>query len=98
MRLFHLVVLVALMSVVMAMARDPFTRAFLIVLVTGLGEVFLGVVSVMSLFQTVGALGSARGLVEHAEALAATSVVLAIATAMMGGWFFAGFWMVCSLV
>jgi len=24
--------------------------------------------------------------------------VLAIATAMMGGWFFAGFWMVCTFV
>lgn len=98
MRLFHLMVLVALLSVLMALARDPFTRAFLIVFVIGLGEVFLGLASVMSLFQTFGALGSARGLVEHAEALAATSIVLAIATAMMGGWFFAGFWMVCTFV
>lgn len=98
MRLWHLLAFVLGVSLVLTLARDPLTRVFLIVFVTGLGEVFLGLVAVMSLFQTVGALGQARGPAEHAEALAATSVVLATATAVMGAWLFAGFWMVATLV
>jgi hypothetical protein len=97
MRLWHLVALVAAAAVVCTLARDPLSRIFLIVFVTGLGEVVLGLAAVMTLFQTVGALGEARGLADHAEALAATSVVLAIATALMGCWLFIGFWMVCTL-
>ena len=55
----------------------------LIVFVTGLGETALGVTAIMALFQTVGAIGMARGLLEHAEAMAATTVVLVVATAVM---------------
>ena len=97
MRLWHVVFLVAVVAVVMALARDPFARIFLIAFGTGVGEVVLGLAAVMTLFQTVGALGEARGLGQHAEALAATSIVVAVATAVMSAWLFVGFWMVCTL-
>lgn len=96
MRLWHLVGLVVASAIVMTLARDPMARVFLIVFTTGLGEVALGLGSVMTLFQTIGAIGNARGLAEYAEALAATSVVLTLATALMSGWLFVGFWMVAS--
>jgi hypothetical protein len=98
MRLWHLVFTVALIAVGMTLARDPVTRVLLIVLTTGLGEVAFGLVAVMTLFQTVGALGEARGVPEHAEALGATAVVLAVATAVMSGWLFVGFWLVATFV
>ncbi|MFO0908436.1 MAG: hypothetical protein U0794_08755 [Isosphaeraceae bacterium] len=96
MRLWHLLGLVFTASVVLALARDPLSRVFLIVLTTGLGEVFLGLASVMTLFQTIGALGEARRLVDYAEALAATTVTLTLATALMSAWLFVGFWLVAS--
>ncbi len=37
----------------------------------------------MALFQTIGALGEAKGLFAHAEAVATTTLVLVLATAMM---------------
>jgi hypothetical protein len=94
MRLWHVVWLVAATAFVLTLARDPITRIFLIVFTTGLGEVVFGLTAVMALFQTVGALGEAKGLVDHAEALMATSVVLGLATALMSGWLFVGFWLV----
>jgi len=97
MRLWQVGFLVAVVAFVMTLARDAFTRIFLIAFVTGVGEVVLGLAAVMTLFQTVGALGEARGLGQHAEALAATSIVVAVATAVMTAWLFVGFWMVCTL-
>jgi hypothetical protein len=97
MRLSHFLFAVAMFGIVLALARDPMARVFLIVFATGLGEVVFGLMAIMGLFQTVGALGEARGLSEHAEALAATSFVLAVGTAAMSGWLFIGAWMVYML-
>jgi hypothetical protein len=94
MRLWHLIFAVAGVSLVMTLAREPLTRVFLIVFATGVGEVALGLIGVMALFQTLGALGEAKKVVDGAEALAATSVVLAVATAAMSACLFAGFWLV----
>jgi hypothetical protein len=90
MRLWHMVSAVAFLALVLTLFRDPISRVFLIVFTTGLGEVVLGLLAVMTLFETIGAIGEAKGLAEHAEALAATSVVLCVAWAVMGGWLFVG--------
>ena len=94
MRIWHLVGLTAGAALVFTLARDPLTRVLLFVFATGLGEVYLGLAAVMSLFRTIGALGEARGLLEHAEALAATTAVLVVGTAVMSAWLFVGFFLV----
>jgi hypothetical protein len=98
MRLWQLLFAVAAVAVGMVLTQDPVTRVLMITMATGIGEVFLGLVSVMALFQTVGALGEAQGLHEHAEALGATAVVLAVATAVMSAWLFFGFWLIATFV
>ena len=98
MRLWHVLFAVAAVALGMYLAREPVTRVLMIVVVTGLGEVALGLAAVMALFQTVGALGEARGTGEHAEAVAATTVVLAAATAAMSGCLYVGFWLVAATV
>ncbi len=86
------VILIA--AFVLAMCRDPAGRVGVIVFVTGSGAVALGLAAVMALFQTIGSIGLARGLLEHAEALAATTLVLVVGTAAMSFWIFAGAWCV----
>jgi hypothetical protein len=98
MRLWHLLSVVGVIAAGMTLARDPVTRVLMITLATGLGEVGFGLAAVMALFQTVGALGEAKGLHAHAEALAATTLVLTVATAVMSAWLFAGFWLVTTSV
>ena len=98
MRLWHMFLLVAALAIVMTLFRDPMGRVFVIVFATGAGELVLGLAGVLALFQTIGAVGEARGLYDHLEALAATGVVLGLATCMMSGWLFAGAWLVATLV
>src|SRR4051794_19686015 len=93
MRLWHTLFLVAGLACVLTLTREPIGRAFVIVFLTGLGEVGFGLAAVLALFQTVGALGEAKGLFAHAEALMATTVVLALSTALMSGWLFVGAWL-----
>ena len=94
MRLWHLSVAILALGMVMAIVREPAGRVGLIVFVTGLGESAMGLAAVMALFQTIGALGMARGLLDHAEAVAATTLVLLAATAVMSGWLFIGVWLI----
>jgi hypothetical protein len=98
MRLWHLSVAILILGVLMGIVRDPAGRVALIVFVTGLGETALGLAAVMALFQTVGAIGMARGLLDHAEAVAATSLVLLAATAVMSAWLFVGAWLINATV
>ena len=73
MRLWHLVFVVVLVALVLALARDPVGRVALIVFVDRRWARWSsGPTAVMALFQTIGALGEAEGLVAHAEAVAAT--------------------------
>jgi hypothetical protein len=90
MRLWHLFVFIIALGVVLAIIRDPVGRIALIVFFTALGEVVFGTTAVLALFQTIGDLGEAKGLVAHAEAVATTTLVLIIATAVMWFWVFAG--------
>ena len=94
MRLWHLFVFILALSLILAIVRDPVGRIALIVFVTALGEVVIGTTAVMALFQTIGALGEAKGLFAHAEAVATTTLVLIVATAVMSSWLFAGAWLV----
>jgi hypothetical protein len=98
MRLAHAIFLVAVIALIMAIAREPIGRVFLIVFATGLGEFALGLGAVMALFQTVGAFGEAKSLVSHLQAVVETTVVLALGTASMSGWLFAGAWLVSVAV
>lgn len=94
MRLWHLVILVAALAVGLTLLRDPIGRVFVIVLFTGVGELMFGLATLMALFQTVGAMGEAKAVVDHAGALAATGAVLCVGTAVMSGWLFVGAWCV----
>jgi hypothetical protein len=98
MRLAHAVFGVALLALTLSILRDPVGRVCLIVLVTGLGEVVFGLAGVMGLFQTVGAIGEARTLTAHVEAVVETTFVLALATVAMTGWLFIGAWAVSIAV
>jgi hypothetical protein len=94
MRLWHLGFVILVLGIVFAVARDTVGLIALIVFTTALGEVILGTTAVMALFQTIGALGMARGLFEHGQAVAATTIVLIVATAIMSIWLFIGAWLV----
>jgi hypothetical protein len=94
MRIWHLFTAILTIGVLLAIMRDPVGRIALIVFATALGEVVFGTTAVMALFQTVGALGEAKSLFAHAEALATTTLVLIVATAVMSSWLFAGAWLV----
>ena len=97
MRLWHVISVVAIAAFVLAISRDPAGIVFIVVFTTGLGEIGIGLVSVMALFQTIGALGEAKGFFAHIEAFTATTVVLAIATSAMSAWLFVGFWLIALL-
>jgi hypothetical protein len=94
MRLWHLVFFILVLGIVLSISRDVVGRIALIVFFTALGEVVLGVTAVMALFQTIGEIGMARGLFEHGQAVAATTLVLIIATTIMSMWLFIGAWLV----
>ena len=94
MKLWHLVVFILFLGMVLSIVRDPVGRIALIVFVTALGEVVFGATAVLALFQTIGALGEAKGLFAHAEAVATTALVLIVATTIMSSWLFAGAWLV----
>lgn len=98
MRLWHLILAIVVLAFAMTVARDPAGRVAMIVFGTGLGAVFLGTTSVLALFQSVGAIGEARGPGGHAEAIAATALVLTVATAGISGWLFLGMWLVQAAV
>ena len=87
-----------MLGILLAIVRDTVGLIALIVFVTALGEVVLGTTAVMALFQTIGAIGMARGLFEHGQALAATTLVLISATAIMSMWLFVGAWLIRAVL
>jgi hypothetical protein len=98
MRLWHLVLMILVLGILLSIIRDPVGRIALIVFVTAIGEVVFGTTAVMALFQTIGAIGLARGLFEHTQAVAATTLVLIFATAVMSLWLFIGAWLVQAVL
>lgn len=98
MRLWHFFVLILVVGIFLSIMRDTVGRIALIVFVTALGEVALGTTAVLALFQTIGAIGMARGFLEHGQALAATTLVLIVATGIMSIWLFVGAWLVQAVL
>ena len=90
MRISTLLFAVLVIGTVMGVARDEVGRVAVIVFVTGLVTTASGVASIMALFQTIGAFGEARTPAAHVEALAATVLVLTVASTIMLGLMFAG--------
>jgi hypothetical protein len=98
MRLWHLGLLILVLGIVFTIVRDPVGRIGLIVFATAMGLVVIGVTAVMALFQTIGAIGMARGLLEHGQAFVATTVVLFVANTIMSTWLFIGAWLVQAVL
>jgi hypothetical protein len=98
MRLVQLLFAVAVLALLMTIFRDPIGRVAVIVFATGVAEVVFGLLGIMGLFQTIGALGEADTFTAHLEAVAATSAVLALASAAMSGCLFVGIWLIQALV
>ena len=94
MRLLTLMFAILVLAVAFALLRDEVGRVAVIVFLTGLGVTVGGVAAIMSLFQTIGALGEARTLLAHVEALAASALVVAIGSGGMLATMFAGAWLV----
>lgn len=98
MRLWHLLTIVLFVALVLAIARSDVGKVALIVFFTGLGEIILGVTALLHLFKTIGALGAARGLTAHLEAIVATALVLLVATLSMNAVLWAGVWLLREIV
>ncbi len=91
MRLWQLLILVAMVAVGLLVARDELGRVVLVVFLLGLSEAALGVTALMTLFQTVGSLGASRTTAEGLRAMGATLLVLCTASAVMNFVFWFGF-------
>jgi len=81
----HLFLAVFLTALMLTAARDVVGRVALIVFIIGSAEFVVGTIAVMTLFKTIGSLGYAKGVVAYAQALAATAMVLVVATLTMNG-------------
>jgi hypothetical protein len=73
------------LAVVLTVTRSEVGRVALVVFTMSLIEVILGTTALLNLFKTLGAFGQARGILAHIEALAATALVLMVATLSMNG-------------
>jgi hypothetical protein len=93
MRLFHLLMAVFITALILAISRHEVGRIMLVVFLTGLGEFIFGAMAVMTLFQTIGSIGQANRLLAYLQALAATALVLLVATATMNGILWLGWWL-----
>jgi len=92
-RLIHLIMAVFVAALLLAISRHEIGRIMLVVFFTGLGEFIFGAVAIMTLFQTLGAIGHANRLSAYVQAVAATAIVLLVATATMNGILWLGWWL-----
>jgi hypothetical protein len=76
-----------MLALALAVAREPVGRVALVVFVTLGGELVCGTTAVMLLFRTFAALADSRDLLDYAQALMATAVVLLVASWVMLGLF-----------
>ena len=90
MRLSTLCFVVVVLAVMFTLMRDEVGRVGVIVFVTGLIMTVAGTAALLALFTTIGALGEARTLYHHVEALVATALVLAVGSSGMLGAMFLG--------
>jgi hypothetical protein len=94
MRLIHLILLVFFAAIILTLARDPVGRVAIVVFFTGLAEFIFGTMAVMTLFQTVGAIGEADRPQAYVEAILRTALALVVATVTMNGLLWIGVWLV----
>jgi hypothetical protein len=85
MRIWHNILLVYLAALTLTLCRDPAGRVSIIVFLTGVAELICATSAVMMLFQTLGSIGEAKGLVGRLQGLVASACVLIIAGGMMAG-------------
>jgi hypothetical protein len=90
MRISTLLFAVLVIGMILGIVRDEVGRVAVIVFFTGLGTSIVGVAALMALFQTVGAIGEAKTLSAHVEALCATVLVLTVGSTVMLGFLFGG--------
>jgi hypothetical protein len=90
MRLWHLILGVFLAATCLAIAREEPGRVAVVVFITGLCEVALGTTALLILFRTFAGIGEARGAAGYVEAVAATVLVLVLASLAMNGVFWLG--------
>lgn len=83
MRILHLVYAVFMIALAFAVAREPVGRVAVVVFVTLAGELICGTSAIMLLFQTVGSIGDARGVLDYVQGLMATAIVLVVASWLM---------------
>ena len=98
MRIWNLSLATVVIAVILGLARDEVGRVAVIVFLAGLGLTASGLTAILALFQTLGSLGEARGLMAHVGALAASAVVLLVGSAVMLGLIYAGAWLVNQAV
>jgi hypothetical protein len=76
---------VLISAILFTVAREQVGRVALVVFCIGTVEALLGLAAVMTLFQTVAAIGYAQSLSAYAEAIGATLIVLVVASGSMNG-------------
>jgi hypothetical protein len=85
MRVWHLVFAVFLTALVLKVGEAPAGRVAIVVFVTGLGLILFGTIGLLSLFQTLAAVGAAEHAGQRCWALAWSLAVLLLASSAMSG-------------
>lgn len=83
MRTSHLLFLVFGTALVLAICREPAGRVAVVIFFSGLIVTVVALVGLMSLFQTIGAFGNARSVLDHVQALGSTVVVTGVCAVVM---------------
>jgi hypothetical protein len=98
MRIWHSILLVYFVALALTLCREPAGRVGIVVFLTGIAELICATAAVMMLFQTLGSVGEADGLVGRLRGLAASTCVLIVAGGMMAGMLAFGLMMVFRVV
>ena len=83
MRLWHTTFAVLLVALLLTVLKEAAGRVAIVMFVTGTAELVCGIAAIMMLFQTLGSLGHAKGLLEAVQCLLATLLVTTVAAGMM---------------
>jgi hypothetical protein len=98
MRLSHLILVVFLCATLFGVAREPYGRVAIVVFCTGGTVIWLALLAIVTLFRTLGALGEARSIYAHLEAIVATGLVLVVASVSINAVLWAGTWLCLRVV
>ena len=90
MRVWHLLLLIFAVAIMLAVSKERIGQVFLVMFLTGVAEVVCGTTAIMNLFKSIGAIGRAGSPAAYIEAIAATALILMLATIAMTGLMFVG--------